>query len=50
MSERKKGYIPVMLTPFKDNGAIDYEGLSRLIEFYLDAGVSGLFANCLSSE
>jgi 4-hydroxy-tetrahydrodipicolinate synthase len=50
MLEAKKGYIPVMLTPFKDNGAIDYESLTQLTEFYLEAGVSGLFANCLSSE
>ena len=46
----RKGFIPVMLTPFKDNGAIDYDGLTRLTELYLEAGASGLFANCLSSE
>lgn len=46
----KKGFIPVMLTPFKDNGAIDFDGLTRLTELYLEAGASGLFANCLSSE
>lgn len=45
-----KGFIPVMLTPFKDNGAVDYETLTRLTEFYIDAGAKGLFANCLSSE
>jgi 4-hydroxy-tetrahydrodipicolinate synthase len=50
MLHSKKGYIPVMLTPFKDNGAIDYESLTQLTEFYLEAGVTGLFANCLSSE
>ncbi|MEA5461317.1 dihydrodipicolinate synthase family protein [Arcicella sp. LKC2W] len=46
----KKGFIPVMLTPFKDNGAIDFDGLTHLTELYLEAGASGLFANCLSSE
>ena len=50
MHHSKKGYIPVMLTPFKNNGEIDYESLTELTEFYLEAGVSGLFANCLSSE
>lgn len=45
-----KGFIPVMLTPFKENGAIDFDGLERLTEFYLEAGATGLFANCLSSE
>lgn len=40
-----------MLTPFEDQtGAVDYEGLTRLTELYLRAGVTGLFANCLSSE
>src|SRR3546814_11456118 len=50
MERTYKEFIPVMLTPFQDNGSIDYKGLSRLIEFYLEAGVSGLFANCQSSE
>lgn len=46
----KKGFIPVMLTPFKDNGAVDFDGLTKLTELYLEAGAAGLFANCLSSE
>ncbi|WP_199119577.1 dihydrodipicolinate synthase family protein [Pedobacter sp. ASV28] len=50
MSNTKKGFIPVMLTPFKDNGAIDYDGLTKLTELYLETGAAGLFANCLSSE
>lgn len=45
-----KKFVPVMLTPFKENGKVDYEGLSALIDFYLEAGVSGLFANCQSGE
>jgi 4-hydroxy-tetrahydrodipicolinate synthase len=45
-----KKFIPVMLTPFKDNGEVDYDGLTRLTEYYLKAGARGLFANCLSSE
>lgn len=50
MENKKKGFIPVMLTPFKDNGEIDYEVLTQLTEIYLEAGAAGLFANCLSSE
>lgn len=50
MDNAKKGFIPVMLTPFKDNGEIDYNTLTRLTEVYLEAGAAGLFANCLSSE
>ena len=45
-----KKFIPVMLTPFTDNGSIDFDGLTRLTEMYLNAGVQGLFANCQSSE
>lgn len=50
MQQNKKGFIPVMLTPFKDNGEIDYKALTQLTEVYLQAGAAGLFANCLSSE
>jgi 4-hydroxy-tetrahydrodipicolinate synthase len=45
-----QGFIPVMLTPFKENGDIDFDGLTQLTELYLGAGAAGLFANCLSSE
>ncbi|MEJ6981430.1 dihydrodipicolinate synthase family protein [Pedobacter sp. P351] len=50
MEMTQKGFIPVMLTPFKDNGSIDFDTLTRLTEVYLKAGAKGLFANCLSSE
>jgi 4-hydroxy-tetrahydrodipicolinate synthase len=50
MKQEEKGFIPVMLTPFKDNGAIDYDVLTELTELYLQAGAKGMFANCLSSE
>ncbi|MEF3308586.1 dihydrodipicolinate synthase family protein [Paenibacillus sp. GYB004] len=44
------GVWPTMVTPFKESGAIDYSGLERLIAWYLDQGVDGLFAVCQSSE
>src|SRR5690606_9308819 len=50
MKSNKKGFIPVMLTPYRASGEIDYDGLSRITEFYLESGSVGLFANCLSSE
>jgi 4-hydroxy-tetrahydrodipicolinate synthase len=46
----EKKFVPVMITPFTADMKIDYEMLSRLIDFYLAAGVKGFFANCLSSE
>ena len=44
------GVWPVMLTPFTEEGQVDYPALERLIEWYIDNGVSGLFAECQSSE
>ena len=44
------GVWPVMLTPFTKENKIDYPALKRLIDFYVDAGVAGLFAVCQSSE
>ncbi|MDR3435760.1 dihydrodipicolinate synthase family protein [Telmatospirillum sp.] len=45
-----QGIIPVMLTPFNDGGQIDYDGLERLIEWYVAHGSDALFAVCQSSE
>src|SRR5579862_482399 len=50
MTADEKKFVPVMITPFDQQVKIDREGLSRLIDFYLAAGVKGFFANCLSSE
>jgi 4-hydroxy-tetrahydrodipicolinate synthase len=50
METLAKGFIPVMLMPFQNDGQIDYPALTRLTEMYLEAGAAGLFANCLSSE
>lgn len=50
MNKTRKEFIPVMLTPFKDNGEIDFNSLTELTEFYIKSGASGLFSNCLSSE
>lgn len=44
------GVWPVMLTPLHDDREIDWKGLDALTEWYLQAGVAGLFAVCLSSE
>lgn len=50
MNSKSKVFVPVMLTPFTENGEVDFDGLTRLTEFYLKAGAGGLFANCQSSE
>ena len=44
------GVWPVMLTPFTDNNEVDYESLGKLVDWYIENGVAGLFADCQSSE
>lgn len=48
--EDNRKFVPVMITPFNSKLKIDYDGLSKLIDFYLASRVKGFFANCLSSE
>ncbi|MGJ7032242.1 dihydrodipicolinate synthase family protein [Niabella hirudinis] len=43
-------FVPVMITPFDLKAGIDYNAVTELVAFYLEAGVEGFFANCLSSE
>ncbi len=45
-----EGIVPVMITPYLENGEIDYAGLERLIEWYIAKGADALFAVCQSSE
>ncbi|CUX16414.1 dihydrodipicolinate synthase family protein [Clostridium sp. C105KSO13] len=44
------GVWPVMLTPFTEDNEIDEAGLRRLVDWYIENGVTGLFAACQSSE
>lgn len=44
------GVYPTMLTPFTDDNKVDYPALEQLITWYIDRGVTGLFAICQSSE
>jgi 4-hydroxy-tetrahydrodipicolinate synthase len=44
------GIIPVMLTPFHEDGSVDFDGLDRLTDWYLRNGADALFAVCQSSE
>src|SRR5690606_9663704 len=46
--ERK--FVPGMWSPFTDKREVDFEGLSRLIDFYIAHGATGFFASCRSSE
>lgn len=48
--EFPNGVYPVMLTPFHEDGSVDYDSLGRLVDWYIAKGVAGLFADCQSSE
>jgi len=50
MKNLPKGLWPVMITAFKSDNSLDLDGVRKLTDMYLDAGVNGMFANCLSSE
>ncbi len=39
---KMKGVVPPMITPFKENGDVDFEGLTTLVDFLKDR-VDGLF-------
>lgn len=37
-----RGVYLIAVTPFKDNGEIDFESTDRMVDFYLEAGANGL--------
>lgn len=37
-----KGVFVISVTPFTDNGAIDFDSLDRVVDFYFDKGADGL--------
>lgn len=44
------GVYPTMLTPFTDDGKVDYDGVSELLKWYEKKRVDGIFSICQSSE
>jgi len=46
----KDGAWVTMVTPFKEDGAVAYNALGSLIDWYIKNKVDGLFAVCQSSE
>lgn len=44
------GVWPTMLTPFTEKGNIDYDMVEKLVDWYIERGVGGIFAVCQSSE
>lgn len=50
MSNINNGVWVTMITPFLEDKQIDYENVERLIEWYIENKISGIFAVCQSSE
>lgn len=50
MKEIKNGVWPVMITPFTEDNKIDYPAVQRIIDWYAEHSVTGIFAVCQSSE
>jgi len=44
------GVYPTMITPYTEDGQIDYPAFEQLVEWHIERGVAGLFAVCQSSE
>lgn len=44
------GVYPTMITFFKEDNSLDFESMARLIDYYIESGVDGIFAVCQSSE
>jgi 2-keto-3-deoxy-L-arabinonate dehydratase len=47
---RLAGLVPLLATPFTDDGALDVPSLRRLVEFQLGCGVDGLAVFGMASE
>jgi 2-keto-3-deoxy-L-arabinonate dehydratase len=45
-----RGCIPIVLTPFRDDGGIDMDSLERQVEFIISSDVHGLATPALASE
>ena len=44
------GAYPTMITPYNENGTVDYGAVNALTEWYWENGCDGIFAACQSSE
>ena len=42
LDETARGVFAISATPFRDDGALDLDSTDRLVDFYLESGVSGL--------
>ncbi len=50
MNTIANGVWPTMITPYTEDNKIDYDAVLKIIEWYDQQGVTGIFAVCQSSE
>ena len=50
MQALKKGVFPTMITPYNQDGTIDFGAARAIVDFYRERDVDGIFAVCQSSE
>ncbi|GLR17805.1 4-hydroxy-tetrahydrodipicolinate synthase [Portibacter lacus] len=48
--KKLRGSIVALVTPFENDGGIDYPALSQLINFHLENGTSGILVNGTTAE
>ncbi len=39
-----------MVTPFTNEGKVDYDNIEKIVQWYVENGLTGIFAVCQSSE
>jgi len=50
LNEFPNGVFPTMITPYTSDNRIDYKAVEKLVDWYANAGCTGVFAVCQSSE
>src|SRR6185312_12788812 len=45
-----KGSFPPIVTPFKDNGAVDYDTYAKLVDFHAKGGSHGIVVTGTTGE
>lgn len=50
MSNVRNGNYPAMVTPYNQDGTVDYEACKALVHWYASHGCDGIFACCMSNE
>ncbi len=48
--QKMLGAYPTMITPFLEDGSVDYETVKKYVHWYHENGCEGIFAVCQSSE